>query len=128
MDLEFAKIWVFAGGVYNLAFAIFHFLFWKLFRWKNELPNLAPVNRAIMQVLNIRLIYVFIGFAYLSFFFNRELISTRLGREILMFISVFWIMRAGEQKIFFGLRDKVSIALFIFFLCGGIIYLLPLAY
>ena len=128
MDLEFAKMWVIVGGVYNLAFAIFHFLFWKLFRWKKELPNLAPVNRAIMQVLNIRLIYVFIGFAYLSFFFTRELISSRLGREILMFISVFWIMRAGEQKIFFGLRDKVSIALFIFFICGGIIYILPLIY
>lgn len=128
MDIEFAKMWVIIGGVYNLAFAIFHMLFWKLFRWKKELPNLAPVNRAIIQVLNIRLIYVFIGFAYLSFFFTRELISSRLGREILMFISVFWIMRAGEQKIFFGLRDKVSVALFIFFICGGIIYLLPLIY
>ena len=128
METDFAKIWVIAGGVYNLAFAIFHFLFWRLFRWKQDLPNLAPVNRAIMQVLNIRLIYVFIGFAYISFFFTNELISTRLGRQILLFIAVFWIMRAGEQKIFFELRNRVSIALFIFFLCGGVIYLLPLIY
>ncbi|MBD3288725.1 hypothetical protein GF337_07990 [candidate division KSB1 bacterium] len=128
METNFAKMWVIAGGVFNLAFAIFHFLFWRLFRWKQDLPKLAPVNRAIMQVLNIRLIYVLIGFAYISFFFTNELTSTRLGREILLFIAVFWIMRAGEQKIFFELRNRVSIALFIFFLCGGIIYLLPLIY
>eukprot|EP01132_Coremiostelium_polycephalum_P016829 gene16829-20198_t len=46
------------GGAYAFSFAVFHTLFWHLFKWKSELKKLSYANRAIMQILNLRLIYV----------------------------------------------------------------------
>ena len=116
---------LFIGGFYNLAFAVFHILFWKIFRWKRNLRRLLPMDRAIMQVLNIRLIYIFFVFAYISIFHQEGLISTQLGKVIIIVISLFWFMRAIEQVIFFSLKRKVSIIFFIVFLIGCIIYFIP---
>ena len=116
---------LFIGGLYNLAFAIFHILFWKIFRWKKSLRRLLPMDRAIMQVLNIRLIYIFFVFAFISFFYPVDLISTQLGKVIIIVISLFWFMRAIEQALFFSLKRKISIIFFVVFLIGSIIYLIP---
>jgi hypothetical protein len=113
------------GGIYNLAFAVFHILFWKIFRWKADLRSLTRTNRCIMQILNLRLIYVFIVFAVASLCFPESLLSTGLGKFVLFSISLFWLVRAIEQVIFFGFRNWVSFALFVVFAIGGILYLVP---
>lgn len=56
------------GGIYCLAFAFFHLAFWRLFDWKSELPKLNSINRGVLQVLNIRLTYVFFVIAFFCFF------------------------------------------------------------
>jgi len=53
---------IFAGGIFNLLFAVFHLFFWKLFNWKYELKSISFVNRNIMQVLNLCLAFVFVIF------------------------------------------------------------------
>ncbi len=113
------------GGVYNLGFVVFHLLFWKIFRWKEDLASLTHVNRSIMQILNLRLIYVFLGMAYVLFRFQSELIGTKLGQTLLIAFSIFWLMRAVEQVIFFGLENKVSNGIAVLFFIGGVIHLLP---
>ena len=50
------------GGFYNLAFLVFHAMFWKIFKWHNELPKLTHINGAIMQVLNLCLMFYFLLF------------------------------------------------------------------
>ena len=120
------EILLLIGGLYNLAFAVFHILFWKIFRWKKSLRRLLPMDRAIMQVLNIRLIYIFFAFAFISFFYPADLISTQLGNVIIFIILFFWLMRAIEQVLFFSLKRKISIIFFFVFLIGCIIYLIPL--
>jgi len=50
-----------AGSIYNLLFAIFHILFWKIFR-KTQLNKLDFLNRGIMQVLNLCLTFCFLIF------------------------------------------------------------------
>ena len=119
---------LFIGGFYNLAFAIFHILFWKIFRWKRSLRRLLPQDRAIMQVLNIRLIYIFFVFAYISIFHQESLTSTQLGKVIIIVISLFWFMRAVEQIIFFGLKNLVSIIFMIISIIGAIFYLIPILF
>jgi len=32
------------GGFYNLVFAIFHLLFWKIFKWDSELSKLSFIE------------------------------------------------------------------------------------
>jgi hypothetical protein len=116
---------IFAGGIYNIILVIFHLTFWKLFKWKKDLARITFINRAVMQVLNLSLTFVFLIFAYISLFYAQELISTNLGISLLLLISIFWFLRAIEQIIFFGLKNLASAMFFLFFLLGSIIYLYP---
>jgi hypothetical protein len=113
------NILLLTGGLYSLAFAVFHMLFWRVFRWKADLQRLIPVNRAIIQVLNLRLIYVFLVVGLATVLFPVALLSTEFGMFILGAVSLFWFMRAIEQIIFFGLHSVASIALFWVFLIGS---------
>ena len=116
------KTIIILGGFYNLAFVVFHALFWKLFSWKTDLRSLSQINRSVIQILNLRLIFVFLIFAYVSFFHVSELAATGLGKTLLLAISLFWFGRAIEQIVFFKLLKPVSIFLFVVFLIGGGIY------
>jgi hypothetical protein len=111
-----------AGGLFSGAFAVFHLFFWKLFRWKTELAKLTALNRAIVQVLNLCLTYVFVVFAYISLAYPSELAASELGRTLLFLIAVFWYLRAIEQIFFFGLRKPLSVLFLVVFLVGSLLY------
>jgi len=51
------ELLIWAGGLFHLAFVVFHLLFRKLFRWDTELAKLTSLNRAVVPVLNISLVY-----------------------------------------------------------------------
>jgi hypothetical protein len=113
------------GGLFNLAFAVFHMLFWRIFDWKRDLRSLTFNNRQIMQVLNLCLIFAFVIFAWISFFHGDELLRTALGRSMLILISLFWFLRAIEQALFFRLKQPASVAFLILFLTGTLLYAYP---
>jgi len=123
---DLSEVMILIGGFYNLGFAIFHLLFWRLFRWKRDLSSLTFINRSVMQILNLCLTFVFLLMAYISFFNTSELIQTNLGKALLVGFSLFWFLRMIEQIIFFGIRNLISIALTLVFLFGCVIYLIPL--
>jgi hypothetical protein len=114
------------GGAFNLALALFHVFFWRLFRWKSELARLTALNRAVMQVMNLCLMAVFLLFAYVSFEHTAEMLQTPLGRSLTLLIAIFWFLRALEQPVFFGLRKPLSVVFFVVFCLGGALYALPL--
>ncbi len=113
------------GSLYNLAFAIFHLLFWKIFKWDIELSKISFLNRAVMQVLNLCLTFCFLLFSYISFFHTSELLTTGLGHVVLMGIAIFWLLRAIEQVIFFKLKHWGSIIMLLTFIAGALIYAIP---
>ena len=113
------------GGFYQIAFLIFHAMFWKLFKWKQELPKLTPVNGAVMQVLNLCLMFCFLVFGYVSLFHTSELIASSIGRSLLLFMALFWMIRAIEQLVFFSSRRPLSLAMFVLFLLGFCLYAYP---
>ena len=123
---DLSEVMILIGGFYNLGFAIFHLLFWRLFRWKRDLSSLTFINRSVMQILNLCLTFVFLLMAYISFFNTSELIQTNLGKALLVGFSLFWFLRMIEQVIFFGIRNSISIILTLIFLFGCVIYLVPL--
>lgn len=116
------------GGFFHFGFAVFHLFFWKLFNWKKDLASLTHINRAVMQILNLCLTFVFFVAAYISIFHSHELVTTNLGNVILVSISAFWLLRLIEQIIFFGLKKRLSIILTVLFFAGFVIYLLPLLF
>ena len=120
------KTLIIIGGFLWLAFFVFHIFFWKLFDWKRDLENVAKVNKAIMQVLNLCLMFCFLIFAYISLFQTEELLTTSLGKTLLVGMVLFAVFRAIEQVIFFDLKHPRSIAVLFFALIGMTIYLIPL--
>jgi hypothetical protein len=114
---------LFIGGVYILLLVLLHLMFWKLFDWKNDLGKLSFINRQVMQILNLTLTSAFIIFSYISIFHSTEMLTTDLGKVLLLLISIFWTLRAIQQAYFFGLKNRASLAFFAFFLLGSIIYL-----
>ena len=115
------------GGVYCFAFAAFHLMFWRIFHWKEDLESLSFLNRAIMQVVNLSLTFVFAIFGYISLFHGKALLESALGHSLLVLIAVFWLLRAIEQIVFFKLKHWGSMAFFLVFLAGAALYGAPAA-
>ncbi|WP_149194819.1 hypothetical protein [Luteimonas suaedae] len=113
-------------GLHSLGFALFHLAFWKLFGWKHELRKAALPTRAITQILNLRLIYVFAGIAAICFLFPTELRATPLGRALLLFMALFWVGRTIEQFVFLRVNHPLVHALTGTFVLGAILFALPL--
>lgn len=113
------------GGIYNIVLVVFHLLFWRIFKWKEDLRSLSFLNRAIMQVVNLSLTIVFVIFAYISLVHTNELLSTSLGKSLLSFMALFWVARSAMQVIFFKLNHWGSIAFLVYFLAGSLLYGIP---
>ena len=77
-----------------------------------------PVNKAIMQVLNLHLTFVFLFIGFAIFLFTNELINTALGKYILGAMAIFWFIRAIDQIIFFDRKNYVSLIMFFVFIIG----------
>jgi hypothetical protein len=117
---------LYSCGIYNLIFAIFHILFWKLFNWENELSKLNFANKAIMQILNLRIIYLFLMFSFIYLFYAHELLETKLRIVLIAGMFIFWLGRTVEQFVFFNFKSRrVNILTFVFIL-GSILHFLPL--
>jgi hypothetical protein len=117
---------IYLCGIHSVFFALFHISFWKLFRWKIKLQRLNLPNRAIVQILNIRMIHVFLLIAILCFVFPKDLHSTDLGKTFLLGISLFWMGRLIEQFIFLRINNKSIHFLTLLILLGSILFLLPI--
>lgn len=98
------KTLIYSGGALWTVCFVFHIFFWKLFDWKNDLESVKPVNKGIIQVLNLCLMLCFLIFAYISFFEADALTSTSLGRSLIAGMALFGVFRVAEQLIFFDLR------------------------
>ena len=105
---------------------LFHFSFWKIFNWREDLRSLNSLNRAIMPVLNISLTLVFVIFAYISLVHTHELLTTSLGRSLVVCMAVFWYARSVQQVIYFKLRHWASLMFLAFFLLGALLYTVPI--
>lgn len=114
------------AGAHSFGFALFHLAFWKLFGWKRDLAGNTPANRAIMQILNLRLVYVFLGAGVLCFAFTAELRETALGHALLAFMALFWVGRLVEQFVFLRIHDWRVHALTGAFAFGAALFALPL--
>lgn len=125
MNYSTVKYIVYLCGIYSISFAIFHAYFWKLFDWKHDLKKISLANRAIVQIANLRLIYIFIGIAIVCFVFPKELVSSRLGNVFLLGISLFWLGRTIEQFIFLRIKSKLITGLTAIFMIGTLLFASP---
>lgn len=122
------SVWLFAAAGYNVALALFHACFWRIFRWRDELPKLHPANRGVMQVLNIMLTFVFLAVAVLQLGWAAEMVGSPLGRALLVGLIAFWLLRAVLQPIFWAtLPRATNWAFALLFLVGAGLHFLALS-
>jgi hypothetical protein len=112
-------------AAHSFALAVFHLGFWRLFRWREELPRMSPANCAILPILNLRLIYLFLGVGTLCLAFPRELVQTALGRAILLGMAGFWLGRLVEQFVFLRVNRALVHALSLVFALGALLFAWP---
>jgi hypothetical protein len=118
--------WIQLCGVHSLGFAVFHLAFWRIFKWPATLASTTYANRIIIQILNLRISYVFTAMALACFIFPDELLSTALGNAVLATGCVFWIGRTVEQLAFLPRSSKVGNTLIASFITGAILFGIPL--
>ncbi len=117
---------LYLGGALHLGWAVFHLLFPRVFAWQKSLAGLDPVNRGVMQVLNLCLTFYFCVAAYLSFFFAPELLAGPLGRKLIAAFTAFWLLRLGLQFRFFRAAHPVGVLLSLLFALTAGAYAYPL--
>ncbi len=102
-----------ACGLHSLLLGLFHLAFWRLFDWPRSLQATTLANRAIIQILNLRLAWVFFAVAAACLLLPEDVAGTLLGRGLLGFMCLFWIGRTVEQFVFLRVNQP-----FVHFLSG----------
>ena len=100
-----AEILIYIGGVYQLVWAFTHSYLPKQNDWKNSLAPLDDFNRILMLIFSKLLLFFYLGTALICFIYARELPDTDMGLAILIFLSLYWLVRALLQVQYFGLRQ-----------------------
>ncbi len=113
-------------AAHSFAFALFHVGFWKLFDWPRSLRPAGSVNVAVMQILNLRLSYVFLAVGALCLLYPADLRTTPLGRAVLLGMSGFWLGRTIEQFVFLRINQPLVHVLTAMFALGTVLFALPL--
>ncbi|GIQ70408.1 hypothetical protein DUZ99_19610 [Xylanibacillus composti] len=112
-------------ALYNFAFGIFHLFFWKLLKWEEQLKKVSPVNRAVVQTLNLCLTFMFFLVGYCLYSYPAEIEQTDLGRALLLGIGLFWFIRSILQIYLFNMKERVHKILFVLFVFGAVIHISP---
>ena len=113
------SMWIYAAAGYNVALAVFHLGFWRMFRWREELPKLHPANQGVMQVLNVMGTVFFLLMAGLQSLRADVVVTSPLGRTLMAGLMGFWLIRAALQPVFFrALPAATNIAFVLLFLAG----------
>lgn len=102
---------------FNTLFFIFHIPFYWMLDWKHSLACLNNDNWAIFQCFNILTIALLCLFSYLTIFKTKEMVSSSIGKSILVYIAFFYTFRIVAEFIFFDITSVVSSAIIIG-LCG----------
>ena len=70
-------------------------------------------------------IYYLIFTAVICFVFKNELLTTRVGKWLLIGMAGFWFVRAMEQFVYWEMGAASTIIMVLFFLSGSGLFLVP---
>jgi len=109
------KVLVIIGGILNTLFGLFHI--W-LARAIHLSSGFSPETQGLLQAFNVFVTIVMFYFAYISFFQQRDLLSTKLGKSTLALVALAYLSRGVEEFFWF----KFSWMIFIPCVLVGAIY------
>ena len=115
---------VFLSGLFDLALALAHVAFWRLFGWPKRLAPLDTINRGLIQVENLALIALFALVGIALIVAAAEAPASLIGRVLLIGMALFWLARAAVQVPYFG-SAPISLLLIPIALLGAALHALP---
>jgi hypothetical protein len=74
----------------------------RVLDWEEELRRLAPINRRIIAVIAGGILVCVLGLATLVLALHGELLRSRAGILLCVFLSVFWAYRGVVQFLVYG--------------------------
>ena len=80
--------------------ALVHGIFPRYFDWKNEFKNVSIINREMMYVHTFFIALMVLLMGILCITSAAEIVSTKLGKNVSLGLSIFWTTRLIIQ--FFG--------------------------
>lgn len=106
-----AEVMIYIGGAYLLLWALSHLMFPKLLKWGTTLASLDDFNRYLMLIFSKLLLFFYLGTALILFIYAGDLADTDVGLAILIFLSLYWLVRAVLQIQHFGFKkaDKMNV-------------------
>ena len=117
---------ILACGLHSAAFALFHLDFWRRFGWPRTLQSTTVPNRAIVQIANLQLVWVFTGVGLLCLLYPEPLVGSPLGRALLAGMAIFWAIRVVAQVVWLRVNHRAVHALTATFVLGAVLFALPL--
>lgn len=102
------------SAIVNTLFLLFHLTFYWLFNWPESLESLSNINKSVLLTFNQICILFLAMMCWCLFRYKKALIETDQGRALLIFFSLFYLIRITAEFIWFGidqLRSPVVIAL-----------------
>ncbi|MNV70657.1 hypothetical protein D3C71_1636360 [compost metagenome] len=87
-------------GILLIALSFIHVIFPRYFNWSKELEPLSLINRQMMYVHTFFVAFVVLLIGILCLTSSAELLSTSLGKKVLLGLGIFWSVRLFIQ--FFG--------------------------
>ncbi|MFL6588410.1 MAG: hypothetical protein ACJ8GV_16205 [Luteimonas sp.] len=109
-------------GLHSATFALFHLGFWRLFDWPRTLQTTTRPNRAIVQIANAQLVWVFGAVALLCFVMPGDIVNNPLGRAMLAGMAGFWWLRLVLQFVWLRLQHPLVHVLSATFLIGAVLF------
>ncbi|WP_045465917.1 hypothetical protein [Sporocytophaga myxococcoides] len=80
-------------GITSMILAFIHVIFPKYFDWENELQSVSLINKQLMYVHTFFIALVVFLFGMFCFFSAEELLNTKLGKQVVLALAVFWGLR-----------------------------------
>jgi hypothetical protein len=121
-----SRILLFAGGVLNLALAVFKIAMPYLFHWREALGSSSTSMWAILYGENLGISLLLLFFAAISIFQWRELPGTSVGKTLLLSIAALWAYRTIAEIVLFKIGVDGAWWRVLLFLVLAVIYFIPL--
>jgi hypothetical protein len=74
-------------------------------------------------VLNLCLTFLFFVMTWVCAFHGPDMTATALGHTLLLAFALFWLLRAVEQLLFFGVKRRASVLFTAVFVLGSLLHL-----
>jgi hypothetical protein len=113
------------AGIISILFTLFHTGFYWLFKWSQTLTVMNPTDRGILLTFNLIGIILLLYSVILSLGFARQLIETTVGKSLLLFFTIFYVVRIFSEVAYFGFRIPGSIMIITICLIPAICFSLP---